>query len=644
MAIYGLDFGTTNSLASIVVNKKVLPLVDKNDRRPHPSVVQYHGDAVIVGRKAKNALETTEVGVIGDFIRSPKRYLGSGEKIRIGGVAKNVNDVIAEILQHIRNDACQRIKNETFDQAIVTIPVNAVGRARRDLREAASKAGIHIHQFVQEPFAALYGYLRTLPDFERKLAELEGQIILVFDWGGGTLDLTLCKITKGMIVQIQSKGDNNVGGDRFDDRLIRYAKNEHLKQYNLDALADELPHAESKLIAESESAKIGLSDRASVNIFVSHYLKSDGPERTLEIMITREKLIELTKDIVDAGLKNIDELLESTGVNEASIALCLATGGMVHMPYIRERLLEKFDALRVPKIENGDTIISEGAAWIAHDGVRLTLAKPFELLLGDDDYSDLIPEGTELPMENGNFIPPPFSAYCVDPRDGYAMFEFARPIWVERNQKGDPRKAYATLLVAVDPEATPLTEKLKIEITIDHDLIVTVAAESTMVKHRREREIHNLEFGLSIGIESIKQQKTEEHTNVPYKKPEGSIKLRSNVVRGDQSWDFVPGDLVRTYKNDNVLKLHLPSRILAESWKPTKKQHDEEMYYIPCSGCGRTWHQIQLEGSENCQYPCCSKSVKEAAAQKRKEKFDQMKEKLKERELIINHAENSTIF
>ncbi|OQW91638.1 MAG: hypothetical protein BWK79_16415, partial [Beggiatoa sp. IS2] len=592
MAIYGLDFGTTNSLASIVVDGEILPLVNKTDELPHPSVVQYHGDEVIVGREAKNSLETTEVGVIGNFVRSPKRYLGSGEKIHVGGVAKNVSDIVAEILKHIREDALQRnISGETFDRVVMTIPVNAIGRARRDLREAALKAGIHIHQFVQEPFAALYGYLRTLPDFQRKLAELEGQIILVFDWGGGTLDLTLCKITKGMMVQIQSKGDNTVGGDRFDDRLIRYAKNEHLRQYNLsDDLANEFPHAESKLIAQCELAKIGLSGRTSVNIFVPHYLKSDGPERTLEIMVTREKLIELTKDIVDAGLKNIDELLESTRINEASIALCLATGGMIRMPYIRERLIEKFDLLRVPSIENGDKIISEGAAWIAHDEVRLTLAKPFELLLGDDNYSTLIQEGMELPLENDNLVFPSFNAYCVDPRDSYAIFEFARPVWPGRNLAGDPRKPYATLFVAVDPEARPLTEKLNVEIKIDDNLVVTVVAKSTMVGDRSEREIHNLEFGLSVGNKPTKLspggKEGKKQPKISYKKIEGSIKLRSNVVKSNQdsAWDLVPGDLVEKYR------IHLPPQ-----WTATKRQHDEKMYYIPCSLCNRTWHQIQLE-------------------------------------------------
>ncbi|QBQ53823.1 Hsp70 family protein [Nitrosococcus wardiae] len=637
--IYGLDFGTTNSLASIVlddVDEKMLSLVNEDDRMPHPSVIRYHGNEVVVGRAAKNAIETTDVGVIGDFVRSPKRYLGSGEKIHVGGVARSVSDVVAEILRHVRDDARQHreINGETFERAVMTIPINAVGRARRDLREAALKAGLHIHQFVQEPFAALYGYLRSLSGFQRRLAELEGQIVLVFDWGGGTLDLTLCKITKGMLVQIQSKGDNTVGGDRFDDRLIRYAKNEHMKQYSIDSVANEFPHAEAKLIAQCETAKIALSDRSSIKIGVRHYLKSDGPDHSLEVKVTREKLIELTRDIVDAGMKNIDEILESTGVNQASIALCLATGGMVRMPYIRERLLERFDPLRVPKIDDGDRIISQGAAWIGHDGVRLTLAKPFELLLGNDNYSTLISEGTELPIENQNFAFP-FKAYCIDPRDGYGKFQFARPVWPDRNLPGDPRRSYATLLVAVDEEAAPLTERLNINVNIDHDLVVTVTASSSMVGHLSEREIHNLEFGLSMG-QGVKEQTNPDNSNgqrnneVNLKREVGAIKFRSNIVRGDQSWDLVPGDLVKKYRNR-----------LPPLWEPTRRQHDEKMYYVPCTYCKRTWYQIRLEGSENCT--CSSGSVKEMDAKAQKAKISEWQDFLRSEESVINDTGYSVV-
>lgn len=633
--IYGLDFGTTNSLASIIVGEKMLSLVNEDDQMPHPSVIRYHGDEVVVGRAAKNAIETTKVGVIGDFVRSPKRYLGSGEQIHVGGVARSVSDVVAEILRHVRDDARQRgVAGESFDRAVVTIPVNSTGRARRDLREAALKAGVHIHQFVQEPFAALYGFLRARPDYRRRLAELEGQIVLVFDWGGGTLDLTMCKIAKGVLVQIQSKGDNTVGGDRFDDRLIRYAKNEHMRQYGIDSLANEFPHAEAKLIAQCETAKIALSDRSSATIAVAHYLKSDGPEHTLEVKITRQKLVELTRDVVDAGMKNIDEILESTGVNQASIALCLSTGGMVRMPYIRERLLERFDPLRVPKLDDGDRIISQGAAWIAHDGVRLMLAKPFELLLGNDNYSTLLTEGTELPIENQNFAFP-FKAYCVDPRDGYGKFQFARPVWPDRNLPGDPRRTYATLLVAVDEEAAPLTERLDMNVKIDHDLIATVTASSSLVGHRSAREIHNLEFGLSMG-RGVEEQtvpgdnKGLKNNGVKLKREAGAVKFRSNIVRGRQSWDLVPGDLVKEYKNR-----------LPPLWVPTRRQRYEEMYFVPCSWCNRTWHQIRLEGSENC--PCGRGSVKETDAKVRKGKFNEWQDFLLSEENTLNDAGYSVV-
>ncbi len=626
--IYGLDFGTTNSLASIVLGGKVISFVEEADQLPHPSVIQYRGSETIVGREAKQAMDSTGSGVIGDVVRSPKRYLGSGEKVFVGGVGRDVSDIVADVLRHIRSDACSRkIVDNSFDRAVVTIPVNANGRARRDLREAALRAGIHVHQFVQEPFAALYGYIRTLPDYRRRLAELEGQLILVFDWGGGTLDLTLCKISKGTLAQIQSKGDDTVGGDRFDDRLIRHVKKQHMVRHGLDSLGNELPHADAKLIGQCETAKIALSERQAATVAVAHYLRADGESRTLEERVTRDQLIGLTKDIVDSAMENIDELLESAGVNEASLALCLATGGMVRMPYIRERLLERFDPARVPKIENGDRIISEGAAWIAYDRARLRLAKPFELLLGDDNYTTLIPEDSDLPIEN-EIAPFCFEAYCVDPRDGYGKFHFARPLWPGRNLPGDPRRPYATLLVAVDEKAVPLTERLKISVDIDHDLIATTMVCSTMVGHQSSREIHNLEFGLYVGGEVVSvpydsEQQKGQLPVLPYGRDKGSIKLRSNVVRSPSAWELVPGDFVGRFK-----------RSLSPNWRETPRQHWEKMYYIPCSLCGRNLHRIQIEGDEHC--PCAIGGICEADANTRKERMHELRELIKAQEVRLN--------
>ena len=137
------------------------PLLDQ-ENRPHPSVVWYHGAGCVVGREAKARIETPAAGVIGDIVRSPKSYVGTGERIHVAGRSLEPADVIAQILEHVRANALSRkLKGAPFERAVVTIPVNMIGRGRQELRQAALQAGIRVDQFVHEPLAALYGFLRS---------------------------------------------------------------------------------------------------------------------------------------------------------------------------------------------------------------------------------------------------------------------------------------------------------------------------------------------------------------------------------------------------------------------------------------------------------------------------------------------------
>ena len=147
-------------------------------------------------------------------------------------------DVIAEVLKFLRTDAVtdQPAVRPQVDRAVMTIPVKLDGAGRRRLREAASRAQIGIVQFVHEPLAALYAYLRSQTDYRRHLAELDGCRILVFDWGGGTLDLTLCQVHGDQIVQIANVGDDEVGGDRFDEIIRNYVRDTHARQHEIDDL------------------------------------------------------------------------------------------------------------------------------------------------------------------------------------------------------------------------------------------------------------------------------------------------------------------------------------------------------------------------------------------------------------------------
>ena len=595
MAVFGLDFGTTNSLAAYVEGDQAVALLDRHGR-PHPSVVWYHGSECVVGREAKAQLSELSRGVVGDIVRSPKRYLGTGESIHVAGRTFRPAEIVAEIVRHLRGDArSRRLSGQEFDRAVLTIPVHLTGPGRQELREAASAAGIRVDQFVHEPLAALYGYLRPQPDFRLQLAALRDQVVLVFDWGGGTLDLTLCRFERGAVVQIQNLGNDLVGGDRFDERLMNFVKEKHAETHGLASWPGESEAARARLLEECEIAKIELSRRTTHTIFVKNCLRIDGPACNLRVAVTRDDLVSLTCDLVQDGATTVDRLLTSTGQKDAAVAFCLATGGMVRMPYVREQLQQRFGLSRVRFAEYGDRIIAQGAAWIAHDRQRLCLAKPFEILDADNTYVPILHAGQMLPIE-GQTKQIPINFYCVDPRDGIAKLQFARPKQPSRVQPPDPRHVYITLTLQVDPLAKPFVERLSVNLTIDENLVVYVSAESTVRLDRVEAAIHDLEFGLRLGSpgEPTRKGATEEGLGADVTRTQigvrsvvnpSAIALRSNVTLYATRSDLIPGEMIKWD----------PRSVISE------RQRQEHEYYLPCVICHRLLYKIQRDG---CTDPC----------------------------------------
>ena len=209
----GIDFGTTNSLISVITRAGLAKCFDDTGR-PHPSVVRYEGEKVICGKKARDKLEKLVIGVLGNTVRGPKKLLGS-EHINVDGRIMTPVEVIADYIKYLVADADDSDIDQIADltRAVVTIPVALDGRGRQTLREAMLNAGVYVETFVHEPLAALYGYFKDQPNTRDVLAYYDGKMVLVFDWGGGTLDLTLCKIVNGSIVQVLNRGNNLVGGD-----------------------------------------------------------------------------------------------------------------------------------------------------------------------------------------------------------------------------------------------------------------------------------------------------------------------------------------------------------------------------------------------------------------------------------------------
>ncbi|SDR91600.1 Hsp70 family protein [Pseudomonas oryzae] len=579
MAIYGFDFGTTNSLISVIEGDRCISFTDSG--LPHPSVVCYDGDEVIVGRRARERLASAGLGVIGNVVRSPKTLLGK-HSVHVDGVSRSPRQMVADIVRFVTSHA-EDERQADYSRAVVTIPVDMNGERRRDLREAFRLAGVTIDQFVHEPLAALYGHLRTLPDFASEIRRLDRQYMLVFDWGGGTLDLTLCQLVDGYLVQIANHGCSHLGGDVIDESIMHEVERRHCARHAQLESVGVAADAQKRLLARAERAKIELSIKSQAQIYVPNYFRTEEGDPDLDYVLPREELEEIVNAKLTEGLQMIAALLATVDFEPADISLCLATGGMVNMPLIKTRLLEMFGPQRLCVSDRGQLIISEGAAWIAHDRANLLLAKNIELALARDTRHVAIKAGSEMPREGSIQQAERLNLYCTDPRDGVAKIQLEVPARRHGRyvQASDARNNLASLSVRVDGKSARLFERVELDMRVDENLILKVDARSTVANDHDATEIHNLEFGLSLGGSSGKGQYLGDAS---VKKPkdrsssdhQGAVLLRSNLaLREDKS--LVPGEyLHEVQKQTPYTRVPL-----------TPLQDREKLYYAPCSGCGR---------------------------------------------------------
>lgn len=584
MATVGFDFGTTNSLVTVVKDGLLVSLYD-DQGLPIPSVVSYEGGKTVVGRQARERLAQAGLVVQGNIVRSPKSLLGQ-EGVTVGGVERRPVDIVRDVVSYVcqQAKASRRAPGLLVDKAVVTIPVNMEGRRRAALRDAFLMAGVNIVQFVHEPLAALYGHLRSAKDFESIVRRYDRKLILVVDWGGGTLDLTLCRLVDGMLVQVGNDGTDDVGGDVFDEELRNELERRVRAQRKIpeDCLAHS--DARTRLIHNCERAKIDLSNRNRVNLFVSNFFR-DLEDSDLDLQLTKDELEAIVGHLIRKGVARIERLLDGQGYSPASISLCLATGGMSEMPAIRARLHELFGPERVHISERSAALISEGAAWVAHDSAGLRLAKNVELVLARNSYMPLLAAGIGMPLA-GQVQRADYSLYCVDPTDGFGKFEITTPHRPgPQVLPGEPRRPLANLVVPVDKKAQPFRERLNLNLSIDENLILRAVAKSLDVKSRAEAEVHDLEFALALpGARAQWGQDGEPDLlakNMSGVRQLGGLAMRSNIAN-HESKTLVPGEILEAID---------PGYFDARA-NPPQVQVEECLYYAPCAVCGRASNDL----------------------------------------------------
>ncbi len=344
--IIGIDLGTTNSCVSVIEGGEATVITNSEGSRTTPSVVAFTKDGErLVGQLAKNQAVTNPDRTI----ISIKRHMGSDYKVDIDGKKYTPQEISAMILQKLKAEA-EAYLGETVTDAVITVPAYFTDSQRQATKDAGQIAGLKVHRIINEPTAAALAY---------GIDKENEQRIVVYDLGGGTFDVSVIEIGDGVQEVLATAGNNHLGGDDFDQRIIDFLVAEFKRTDGTDLSADKF--AMQRLKDEAEKAKIALSNSTSVNVNIP-YITADatGPKH-MNTTITRAKFNELTADLVEATMAPLKQAVKDSGLSLNEIDKILLVGGSTRIPAVQEAVKGYLGKDPFKGI-NPDECVSMGAA------------------------------------------------------------------------------------------------------------------------------------------------------------------------------------------------------------------------------------------------------------------------------------------
>jgi molecular chaperone DnaK len=348
----GIDLGTTNSVVSVLEGGEPTVIANAEGGRTTPSVVAFSKSGeVLVGeiakRQAVNNIERT--------IASVKRHMGTDWKVDIDGKKYTAQEISARVLMKLKNDA-ESYLGEKVTDAVITVPAYFNDAERQATKEAGEIAGLNVLRIVNEPTAAALAYGLDKGK--------EDELILVFDLGGGTFDVSLLEVGKDeddfSTIQVRATaGDNRLGGDDWDNRVVEYLLNQ-LKVKGIDLSKDKI--ALQRLREAAEQAKKELSSSSSTNVSLQYLsVTPDGPVH-LDEQLTRAKFQDLTKDLLERTKKPFHDVIKEAGIKLSDIDHIVLVGGSTRMPAVSDLVKELAGGKEPNKGVNPDEVVAVGAA------------------------------------------------------------------------------------------------------------------------------------------------------------------------------------------------------------------------------------------------------------------------------------------